>query len=120
NIGLEGMMILGTWFGAYGAWQWGPWWGLAFGVVGGALGGLLHAVATVTFNVDHIISGVALNIVAAGVTRYLSAIAFDQESGGSVTQSPQVADVRQRLSIPLLSGWLESLERRRWFLLSDV
>lgn len=120
NIGLEGMMILGTWFGAYGAWQWGPWWGLAFGVVGGALGGLLHAVATVTFNVDHIISGVALNIVAGGVTRYLSAIAFDQESGGSVTQSPQVADVRQRLSIPLLSGWLESLERRRWFLLSDV
>ncbi len=27
NIGLEGMMILGTWFGAYGAWQLGPWWG---------------------------------------------------------------------------------------------
>ena len=39
NIGLEGMMILGTWFGAYGAYEFGPWWGLALGVVGGAIGG---------------------------------------------------------------------------------
>jgi len=56
NIGLEGMMILGTWFGAWGAFNWGPWWGLVAGLVGGALGGLLHAVATVGFGVDHIIS----------------------------------------------------------------
>ena len=60
NIGIEGMMIFGTWFGAYGAWQFGPWIGLAMGVGGGAIGGLIHAVATVRFNVDHIISGTIL------------------------------------------------------------
>ena len=38
NIGLEGMMILGTWFGAWGAWQYGPWWGVAIGVAGGVVG----------------------------------------------------------------------------------
>ena len=77
NIGLEGMMILGTWFGAWGAWQYGPWWGVAIGIAGGAAGGLLHAIATVTFGVDHIISGVAINILAGGITRYLSVEVYE-------------------------------------------
>ena len=67
NIGLEGMMILGTWFGAWGALQYGAWWGLVFGALGGAMGGLLHALATVQFGVDHVISGVAINILGPGV-----------------------------------------------------
>src|SRR5688572_3465729 len=41
NIGLEGMMILGTWFGAWGTLEWGPWVGILIGLIGGALGGLL-------------------------------------------------------------------------------
>ena len=32
NIGLEGMMILGTWFGAWAGYQWGPWVGVVFGL----------------------------------------------------------------------------------------
>ena len=40
NIGLEGMMILGTWCGAWGAIEFGPWGGLLAGLIGGALGGL--------------------------------------------------------------------------------
>ncbi|CAM5635367.1 hypothetical protein SBADM41S_00545 [Streptomyces badius] len=67
NIGLEGMMILGTWFGAWAGFQWGPWVGVLFGILGGCLGGLLHAVITVTFGVNHIVSGVAINILAVGV-----------------------------------------------------
>src|ERR1700754_455376 len=58
NIGLEGMMVLGTWFAGWAGYQWGAPAALAAGLLGGALGGLLHAVATVTFGVDHIISGV--------------------------------------------------------------
>src|SRR5262245_44669289 len=49
NIGIEGMMILGTWFGGWGAYMWGPWVGLVLAMLGGAVGGLLHALATVTF-----------------------------------------------------------------------
>ncbi|HEX9978050.1 MAG TPA: ABC transporter permease, partial [Acidimicrobiia bacterium] len=66
NIGLEGMMILGTWFGAWGGWHFGPVWGVVLGIAGGTVGALIHAVATVTFGVNQIVSGVAINILAAG------------------------------------------------------
>ena len=52
NIGLEGMMIMGTWFGAWAAWMYGPWYGIMAGILGGAMFGLIHAVGTVTFQVD--------------------------------------------------------------------
>lgn len=119
NIGLEGMMVLGTWSGAYVALDHGPWAGVVAGVIGGALGGLLHAVATVTFGVDHIVSGVALNLLGPGVARFLSALVFEGREGGGVTQSPQVRqpDV---FTVPGLSSGLLSVEKHHWFLVSDV
>ncbi|KJK56036.1 ABC transporter permease, partial [Saccharothrix sp. ST-888] len=51
NIGLEGMMVAGTFCGAWGGYLVNPWFGLLAGMAGGALGGLLHAVITVTFGV---------------------------------------------------------------------
>jgi general nucleoside transport system permease protein len=85
NIGLEGMMIFGTWFGAWGSLRWGPVVGFLVAILAGTLVGLLHAIVTVTFRVDHIISGVAINVLALGVPRFLSIIAF-----GQGTQSPAV------------------------------
>ncbi|MFI9628743.1 ABC transporter permease [Streptomyces sp. NPDC052042] len=119
NIGLEGMMILGTWFGAWAGFQWGPWVGVLFGILGGALGGLLHAIITVTFGVNHIVSGVAINILAVGLTRYLSNFAFAQAEGGSSKQSPRI-DAIDRITVPGLSDWLFDLQQKHWFLLSDI
>ncbi|MDP8959550.1 MAG: ABC transporter permease [Actinomycetota bacterium] len=129
NIGLEGMMIMGTWFGAWGAWQFGPWEGVLIGVLGGALGGLIHALATVTFAVDHIVSGVAINILALGGMRFASALAYRPETGGGVTQSPRVGGVGD-FNVPFLAGgqvlgWktpdlLGWLERQHWLFVSDL
>lgn len=129
NIGLEGMMILGTWFGAWGGWQFGAWWGVVLGILGGTAGALVHAVATVSFGVNQIVSGVAINILAAGVARFLSVVAFTG-AGGGATQSPQVSSDLPRITVPILAGgglfgWdspdvLGSLERKQWFLISDV
>jgi simple sugar transport system permease protein len=129
NIGLEGMLVLGTWFGAWGAINYGAWWGLAIGVLGGALGGLLHAIATVSFGVDHIISGVAINVLAPGITRFLSSEIFSDYDGGSITQSPRVPGV-SKFTFPLLAGgdlfgWtspdiLGWFIRKDWFLVSDM
>ena len=129
NIGLEGMMILGTWFGAWAGVEFGPWPGVAFGILGGALGGLLHAVATVTFGIDHVVSGVAINILAAGVARFLSVIAFTGRGGGA-TQSPQVQGTVGKVTLPFLAGgelfgwrtpdlfgWLEA---KGWVVVSDL
>jgi simple sugar transport system permease protein len=130
NIGLEGMMIMGTWFAAWGAWQFGPWWGVVIGVLGGAFGGLLHAVATVTFNVDHIVSGVAINILALGGMRFLSVVAYaDPATGGGATQSPRVPGI-PTIDLPFLAGgqllgWdtpdlFGWVERQGWILVSDL
>ncbi|CAN5630335.1 hypothetical protein BH24ACT4_BH24ACT4_17290 [soil metagenome] len=98
NIGLEGMMILGTWMGAWGAIEFGPWWGVALGVAGGCLGGLVHAIATVGFGVDHIVSGVVINILAAGTTQFLNLETFD-----STNQSPRIPDNVAKITIPGLN-----------------
>lgn len=118
NIGLEGQLILGTWFGAWGAFEYGAWWGVLAGILGGALGGLIHAVATVTFGVDHIVSGVALNILGAGLTRFLSALVFVDAPGGGVTQSPTLPPI-DTFTLPG-SGALRTLEGKGWFLVSDL
>ncbi|MEU0483677.1 ABC transporter permease [Streptosporangium sp. NPDC006013] len=120
NIGLEGMMILGTWCGAWGALQFGnPWAGVVAGAIGGALGGLLHAIATVTFGVDHIISGVAINILGLGVTQFLSKVTFAEMPGGGDSQSPPVPKPGV-VSVPWIGDPLRTLEAKQWFLLSDV
>ena len=93
NIGLEGMLIFGMWFGAWGSINYGPWVGLAIGVGGGAIGGLLHAIATVTFNVDHIISGVAINILAPALTRFLSDEVWMSPTTSPATSSPDSVDI---------------------------
>ncbi|MER7543728.1 ABC transporter permease [Actinomadura sp.] len=133
NIGLEGMMILGTWTGAWAGYQWGPWIGVLAGIIGGALGGLLHAIATVSFGVDHIVSGVAINILGLGLTQFLAGLIFDtgqaKALGGGPRQSPPV-DPIMTLTLPVLSGgkiggwqspdWLGSLENHHWFAVSDA
>ncbi|MGY2080162.1 ABC transporter permease [Modestobacter sp. SYSU DS0657] len=124
NIGLDGMMILGTWGAGWAGYQWGWVGALAGGALCGALGGLLHAIATVTFGVDHVVSGVAINILAAGVVRFLSELLYtDNAAGGGVTQSPPLSSRPPSFSLPVLSSGpdlLGDLESRHWFLVSDL
>jgi simple sugar transport system permease protein len=118
NIGLEGMMILGTWGAGWAGYNWGPWTGVLVGVLMGGAGGLVHALATVTFGVDHIVSGVAINILGLGVTQFLSVIAFEGTPGGGESQSPPVGDIRD-VSVPGIADPLLDLQKKGIFLVSD-
>jgi ABC-type uncharacterized transport system permease subunit len=98
NIGLEGTMIMGTFFGAAvthvvsevlqvpgGASAIPPIAGMLAAMVAGMLFSLIHAVVAVTFRVDQLISGVALNLLAVGLARFLNILFF-----GVATQSPGI------------------------------
>jgi len=119
NIGLEGMMILGTWGAAFFGYHYGPWAGLLGAAFCGMLGGAIHAVATVVFGVDHIVSGVAINIIGLGAAKYLAAKAFTGTPGGGPTQSPSLESL-PTLSVPGLSSGLVSLEQKHIFFVSDL
>ena len=124
NIGLEGQMILGTWFAADFAWKSGsPWMLIVGGVVGGLIGGVLHAIMTVGFGVDQIISGVAINLLAPGIAKYLSGIVFASTAGlaagGGPTQSPKVT-VLSTFDWKSADNWLGKVNGHHWFLISDV
>ncbi len=129
NIGLEGMMIMGAWAGGMIGTKHGPWVGLIAAVVFGATGALLHAIATITFGVDHVVSGVAINIIAAGLVRYMSTILYKSGAWLGPSQSPDVASIGMN-GVPVLSGgtyfgWkspdlLSSLAEKRWFFISDL
>ena len=81
NIGLEGMMVMGTIFAGWWGWEMGPWMAIVGGIFGGLLGGLLHAMATATFGVNHIVSGFAINIIAPGVARFMAGLLFVDDAG---------------------------------------
>ncbi|SEG99523.1 simple sugar transport system permease protein [Nonomuraea solani] len=127
NIGLEGMMVLGTWMAGWAGYQWGPVAALIAGLLGGALGGLLHAIATVSFGVDHIISGVAINLLGPGITRFLSEVLYKEgtqaaDAGAGITTSPAISG-KWEISFPILSDGpdlLGKLEATHWFLVADL
>jgi ABC-type uncharacterized transport system permease subunit len=129
NIGLEGMMIMGAWGGGYIGSKHGPWAGLVAGIFMGALGALLHAIATVGFGVDHVVSGVAINIIAAGLVRYISTILYKNGTWVGPSQSPDIEAIGTN-SLPILSGgtyfgWKSpdlfgAIGEKNWFFISDV
>jgi len=71
-VGLEGMMLMGAFGGAVGAWATGSALaGLALAIVCGAAIGLVVAIVAVGYRADHMVTGLTANILAAGLTAYL-------------------------------------------------
>ena len=81
NIALEGFMAVTAFTIVWGsiAFQ-SIWMGLLVAIVTGVIMSLIHAVATITYRVNQIVSGVAINIMAIGIGRFLSQNIFNQET----------------------------------------
>jgi simple sugar transport system permease protein len=117
NIGLEGMMITGAFWGAFGALYAGPLAGIAFAVAAGMLMALLHAFVTVTCRIDQIVSGVAINILAFGLARFFCFSLY-----GMATNSPAVSALPKHsiAGLPELSVFVPlafALTFLAWFVL---
>src|SRR5882762_3575654 len=73
NIALEGCMIMGAFFGIFAADKTGSLpVAIAVALLAGTGLAALHALASITFRADQIVSGMALNILALGLTSYLN------------------------------------------------
>ncbi len=98
NIALEGGILTGAFFAAYGADKTGSWvLGLLIGVLAGMVLGLVHAIFCVSLRTDQIVTGTALNFVALGVTGYLFVSVYGDQ--GTPTDLAQVPN----LSLPFAS-----------------
>ncbi len=83
NIALEGMLLTGAFTSAVATFYTeNPWLGMLAGLISGGIVGLLHAFLCVSLYVDQLVSGLAINLVAAGLTSFLARLVFD----GSNTQ----------------------------------
>lgn len=118
NIGLEGMMILGTLGAGYFGYHHGVVAGILGAVAFGAIGGVLHALVTVIFGVDHIVSGVAINIIALGLAAFLAEEWFTELEGGGPTQSPPLPSP-PLITIGPLRDFCKDMQDENWFLVSD-
>ncbi len=85
NIALEGMMLTSAFVIVWGAITFQSFVvGFLLAVLAGMFMALIHAVVTINFRIDQIVSGVAINILALGVTRFLSQSFYGQETQSSV------------------------------------
>jgi len=103
NIALEGLLLTGAFAAAVAAHLTGsPWVGLGAGILAGALVGLLHAVVTVRWRANAIVSGTAINILVVGLTAVF-ARAFFAVSGStpSLPRSARFAEVEW----PIVADW---------------
>jgi ABC-type uncharacterized transport system permease subunit len=119
NIGLEGMLIMGTLGAGYFGFHYGVWAGVLGATLLGMLGGALHALATVVVGVDHIVSGVAINIIALGVAGFLAEAWFSALEGGGPTQSPPLPSPPE-IDLLFIADPMNTLEEKHWFLVSDL
>lgn len=92
NVGLEGMMLSGAFFGVLGADKLGHWWlGLLTAAIAGAAFALVHAFLAINLRSDQIVSGVAINFLALGVTGYFFIDVYGENgTPGDIPRIPAV------------------------------
>ena len=94
NIAMEGMMLVGAFFAVYADLHLhNPWLATLVAMLAGGLMALIHAVVSIRFRADQIVSGIAINIFAAGLTVYLINRLYGLQDVGHINQSEALPNV---------------------------
>ena len=92
NVGLEGMMLMGAFFGIYGADAFDSWFlGLLVGMAAGGVLAFVHAFFSIQLRADQVVSGIALNFLALGLTGYMFLDHYGDQ--GTPDNVPRIPDV---------------------------
>jgi general nucleoside transport system permease protein len=101
NLGIEGNMLIGAFAGFLTTYRTGSLWlGVIIAVLAAGLAGLLMAFLSTTLKVDQTISGLAINLLASGLTFYLFRVFFQNVGSENL---PSVTTFKV-MAIPLLSN----------------
>ncbi len=101
NIAMEGMMLTGAFFAVWADLIWhSPWIAVLVAMVAGGLMALIHAVVSIRFRADQIVSGIAINIFAAGLTVFLVRAIYGLQDVGHVVPAEALPD----WNVPVLSA----------------
>ncbi|WP_025676363.1 ABC transporter permease [Paenibacillus polymyxa] len=110
NLGLEGLMVFGAFaagVGGFYAEQAGlggtsaAWVGVLSAAVFGILVSLIHAVASITFKADQVISGIVINFLAAGSTLYMVKLLFEGDGDTGRIQGFNEISIPYLVDIPI-------------------
>lgn len=109
NIGLEGMMLIGAFFGLWAA-DWSGTWtvGILVAMVFGGLLALIHAVFSIHLRADQIVSGFAVNFLALGLTGYLFSALYPGGIPSDISRVPNV-DLGFLSGIPAIGDFLDGV-----------
>ncbi len=109
NIGLEGLMVMGAFIGivfnltfsdVLGSWT--PWISIVVAAIIGAIFSIIHAVASVSFNANQVVSGVAINMLALGIGVYLTKVLYNKGQTDMVNNPFYTTDIPVLSDIPII------------------
>jgi general nucleoside transport system permease protein len=110
NIGLEGMMLMGAFFGVWGSIWSGSWVvGILMAMLFGGLLALVHAVFSIHLLADQIVSGFAVNLLALGLTGFLYSSIYPSGIQSSDVDRVPILDLGFLDSIPRVGNFLDTV-----------
>ncbi|MFA9557540.1 ABC transporter permease [Evansella sp. AB-rgal1] len=116
NIGLEGLMVMGAFSGIVftllfeniGMGAASPWVAIIAAMVVGAIFSLFHAVASITLKADQIVSGVALNFLAIGLSVFIVREVFGRGQTDYIRNRIFRTNIPVLEDIPIIGNWFFS------------
>lgn len=106
NIGLEGKLLGGAGAAAFATIATGnPYVGLICGIAAGVLLALLHALSVLIFRIDHVVSGMAINALAYGLTGFVAKLLANKGIEAQFNALPTPFFIFCALSLPFVI-WL--------------
>jgi general nucleoside transport system permease protein len=103
NIALEGILLISAFATTVATFYTGnPLFGVSCGILAGLLTGLLHGIISITFKANQIVSGIAINLLAVGITKFACQIIFHSSSNSD--RIPGMEQWDAFLSIPILNN----------------
>jgi ABC-type uncharacterized transport system permease subunit len=110
NIGLEGMMLMGAFFGVWGSIWSGSWVvGILMAMLFGGLLALVHAVFSIHLLADQIVSGFAVNLLALGLTGFLYSSIYPSGIQSSDVDRVPILDLGFLDSVPRIGNFLDTV-----------